>query len=63
MYTNYIQVDAEGTEDSVAEDRVPDLQDSIEDDGDGGEQGASPVDSESEEESDPGSTYNQTKIR
>ena len=58
VYTHEIQDVAE-----VAEDRVTtDLPDNMEDDGDGGEQEGSPVESESEEEIEPGSTYNHTQI-
>jgi hypothetical protein len=61
VYTYDIQDVTEVTEDRGDEDRV--ATDYMQDDGDGGEQGASPVESETEEESEPGITYNATQIR
>jgi hypothetical protein len=61
VYSHDIQDVTEVTEDRGDEDRV--ATDYMQDDGDGGEQGASPVESETEEESEPGITYNQTQIR
>jgi hypothetical protein len=61
VYTHDIQDVTEVTEDRGDEDRV--ATDYMQDDGDGGEQGASPVESETEEESEPRITYNQTQIR
>jgi hypothetical protein len=61
VYTHDIQDVTEVTEDRGDEDRV--ATDYMQDDSDGGEQGASPVESGTEEESEPGITYNQTQIR